>query len=254
MDHCCVIGGTGFIGSRLVEYLSKTGRKLTIIARNSVPTRHLPTGVRYIAGDYGDKYFLKGVLQGVDEIINLAHTTVPKTSFDDPISDISSNLPAVVSLLEIASQIAIKKLIFISSGGTVYGKSLHPPISETHPTNPISPYGITKLALEKYALMYHEIYGLPVVCIRPANAYGEGQIPYVGQGFISTAIASILQNKDILLFGEHGTTRDYIHVDDVVKTVGMVSAITSEVASAKPTLMFWKHYLRLPLKVVLRSR
>ncbi|NTW89230.1 MAG: NAD-dependent epimerase/dehydratase family protein, partial [Desulfobulbaceae bacterium] len=215
MSHCCVIGGTGFVGSHLVDLLHATGRVLSVIGRNAIPTRPLPAGVKYLAGDYADAYFLKGVLQGVDEVIMLAYTTVPKSSFEDPVRDILDNLPAPVKLFETACSQGLKKLVFVSSGGTVYGKPQYLPISEDHPTHPISPYGITKLATENYAYMFHELAGLPVVTVRPGNAYGEGQKPFVGQGFVSTAIVSILQEKEITLFGESGTIRDYVHVSDV---------------------------------------
>ena len=179
--------------------------------------------MRYLAGDYGDRFFLTGVLQGMEEVICLAYTTVPKTSFENPVDDILSNLPASVNLFESAVSLGIKKLVLVSSGGTVYGKSPELPILESHATNPISPYGITKLAIEKYALMYHEIAALPVVCVRPGNAYGDGQRPFLGQGFVATAMASLLQGREIILFGESGTIRDYVHVDDIAQ--GIIAAL-----------------------------
>jgi UDP-glucose 4-epimerase len=115
-------------------------------------------------------------------------------------------------------------MVLVSSGGVVYGHSNTMPISEGHPTNPISPYGITKLAVEKYAQLFHSIHELPVLCVRPGNAYGPSQIPFVGQGFVATAIASILSGSEICLFGESGTIRDYIHVEDVAS--GIVAALS----------------------------
>jgi UDP-glucose 4-epimerase len=219
MSHCCVIGGTGFLGSHLVRVLKATGRQLTVVGRNPLPTRPLPETVKYVAGDYGDNYFLRGVLHDVDEVVMLAYTTVPKSSFEDPVRDILDNLPAAVKLFEIACTLGIKKLVFVSSGGTVYGRAINLPQEEDHPTNPISPYGITKLSTEKYALMFHKIESLPVVCVRPGNAYGEGQKPFVGQGFVATAIVSILQGRDLVLFGESGTIRDYLHVSDLAEAI-----------------------------------
>lgn len=223
MKHYCIIGGAGFIGSHIVEKLISLKRQITVIGRRNSPLRKLPEGTRYVSGDYGSKNFLLEVLQGVDEIIQLAYSSVPKTSFENPLSDIHSNLPATVTLLDVASRLRIDKLVLVSSGGTIYGKTKNIPVKEDHPTNPISPYGITKLATEKYALMYNALKALPVVCVRPGNAYGEGQRPFVNQGFIATAIASILQNKEITVFGKHGTTRDYIHVCDVAE--GIIAAL-----------------------------
>ena len=215
MKHCCVIGGDGFIGTWLVDRLVEHDRKVTIIDINPQPVRSHPESVRYIAADYGQKDLLAGALDGVDEIVHLAYSTVPKTSFDDPVEDIRNNLPPTVTLLESASSAGIDKFILMSSGGTVYGKVDKVPIAEDHSTNPISPYGITKLATEKYAVMFGELKGLPVICIRPGNAYGPGQKPFVGQGFISTAIASVIEGKQITIFGQTGTVRDYVHVSDI---------------------------------------
>ncbi len=223
MRHCCIIGGTGFIGSAVVELLLKRGRQITVIGRNPIPSRTLPECVRYFSGDYGDQNFLKEVLYDVDEIINLAYSTIPKTSFEDPVKDILSNLPAAVRLFEAASNLPVKKFVLVSSGGTVYGIESRVSINEEHHTNPISPYGITKLAIEKYAMMFNYLKALPVVCVRPANAFGEGQMPFVGQGFIATAITSILKQQEIILFGETGTIRDYIHVSDLAS--GIVGAL-----------------------------
>ena len=222
MRSCCIIGGTGFIGSHVVRRLVSK-REIIVIGKERIPSRPLPEGVLYCPGNYGNRKFLTGILKDVDDIISLAYSTVPKTSFEDPIRDILENLPASVALFEVASQLAIKKLVLVSSGGTVYGKTQDVPISETHPTNPISPYGITKLAIEKYAMMFNALKALPVVCVRPANAYGEGQKPFVGQGFIATAMASILRDKEISIFGESGTVRDYIYVTDVAS--GIVAAL-----------------------------
>ena len=93
MKCCCVIGGTGFIGSFVVRALLKEERKVLVVGRNEFPSRPLPDKVEYIPGDFGDKYFLRGILRGVDEIIDLAYSTVPKTSYDNPVQDILENLP-----------------------------------------------------------------------------------------------------------------------------------------------------------------
>jgi UDP-glucose 4-epimerase len=222
MKHYCIIGGAGFIGSHVVQLLVSRGSQITVIGRNSKPSRILPEGVRYIAGDYGNKNLLIEALSGVDEVIHLAYTSVPKTSFEDPVQDILDNLPETVSFFEVANNLGIEKIVLVSSGGTVYGKANKLPIEEDHPTNPISPYGISKLASEKYAMMFNELKALPVVCVRPGNAFGEGQRPYVGQGFIATAIVSILLQREVIIFGEYGTVRDYIYVSDVAN--GIIAA------------------------------
>lgn len=220
---CCVIGGGGFIGQNLVQALADQGQSIIVVDLNQQVPKRLPSGVKYVAGNYGDRAFLCDALKEVDDVIDLAYASVPKTSFEDPVKDILGNLPSSVNLFEVASDLRIKKVVVVSSGGTIYGKATNLPISEDHPTNPISPYGITKLAIEKYAKMYHMLKGLPVVLVRPANAYGEGQKPFTAQGFIATAIASALTGREIILFGDQGTIRDYIYVNDVVS--GIISVL-----------------------------
>ncbi|MDP2829314.1 MAG: NAD-dependent epimerase/dehydratase family protein [Sulfuricellaceae bacterium] len=223
---CCVIGGTGFIGRVVVQQLVAGGREVRVIGRREQRPASLDEKASYLSGDYGDKAFLERALSGVDEIIDLAYSTVPKSSFEDPIHDITTNLPQAVNLFQVVSERKnIRKLVVVSSGGTVYGPALAIPITEDHPTNPISPYGITKLAVEKYALMYHRLFNLPVSIVRPSNAYGEGQLPYRGQGFIATAIASILNGDAVTVFGGDQIIRDYIHVADVAD--GIVATLES---------------------------
>lgn len=223
MKRCCVIGGAGFIGRRVVDVLQQSGRQISVIGRSTTLQRSLPGGVDYYAGDIADSAFIVEHFKGVDEVIDLAYSSVPQTSYEDPVKDITNNLSANVGMFELACEAKVKKMVFISSGGTVYGEPDQLPISETHATNPISPYGITKLALEKYAFLFHRNRELPILCVRPSNPFGEGQLPFVGQGFVATAMASVISGKEITIFGERGTIRDYIYVDDLAR--GIVAAL-----------------------------
>lgn len=223
MSCCCVIGGCGFIGRHLVRQLLGTGRRVRVVDILPAAASGLPREVRYMRSRAGEKGFLKMALKGADEIVDLAYSTVPKTSFDEPVKDISANLPFGVDLFRAAAASSIHKLVILSSGGTVYGEPLKLPLREEHPTNPVSPYGITKLALEKYALMYHHFSGMPVVILRPSNAFGEGQRAFTGQGFIAAAMASFLGEKPVTVFGRRGTVRDYIYVEDIAS--GIVAAL-----------------------------
>ena len=214
--NCLLIGGGGFIGQFLAPLLTSHGRKVFVLGRRPQPSSPLAEGVTYVAGDYGVKHILRDLLDQVEEVVDLAYATVPKSSFEDPMFDLQANLPLAVNLLQQAAESKrLKRIVLVSSGGTVYGRAESLPIPETSATNPVSPYGITKLAIEKYGFMFHRLYGLPVIVVRPANAYGEEQQPFRGQGFIATAVASILQGLPITVFGGDTIVRDYIHVEDV---------------------------------------
>lgn len=217
-----VIGGAGYIGTQLVPQLQATGRHVTVLGRSLKPRYALPAGVVYIAGDFAQHDFVSRLLDTHQEVIHLAYATVPNTSFEDPLADLLQNLPPTVQLFSEAADRGVK-LVLVSSGGTVYGEADDLPIRETHPTKPISPYGVTKLTLENYAYLYASTHGFKFVCVRPANAYGVGQRPFVGQGFIATAMASAMRGIPIKIFGQRETIRDYIYVSDLAS--GIVSAL-----------------------------
>jgi UDP-glucose 4-epimerase len=211
-----VIGGGGFIGVHLVTRLVISGRQVTVLDRSALLDRFLHEQITYVVGDFSDKKIVDELVAEHDEVIHLAYATVPNTSFDDPLADLVQNLRPAVQLFEIVAKHGAR-LMLVSSGGTVYGEAQDDFISEDHPTHPISPYGVTKLTLEKYAYLYAVTRGLNVVCVRPANPYGEGQRPFSGQGFIATAMAMALQHKAISIFGSQGTVRDYIYIDDLIE-------------------------------------
>lgn len=210
-----LLGGSGFIGRHFASFYQPEADVVIV-------SRHLPSSgdrlscVRYVQGDCASQDFLRQVIQPGDNVVYLAYNSVPKTSFEDPLRDIQENLPLAISLLTVLRDVSVNRLLYVSSGGTVYGPSeTDVPIVEDHPTNPISPYGITKLAVEKYCRMYARLFGIPLVIARPSNPYGPGQVPYRGQGFIATAAAKILQGEEIPVFGPNGTVRDYLYIEDL---------------------------------------
>jgi UDP-glucose 4-epimerase len=189
-----------------------------VLGRKATPQHELPEGVTYISGDFGQRELISGLLDRHQEVIHLAYATVPNTSFENPLADLLQNLPPTVQLF---SEVAAKgrKLVLVSSGGTVYGEAIKLPIKEDHPTKPISPYGVTKLTLEGYAHLFAMTHGLNFICVRPANAFGVGQRPFVGQGFISTAMAAAMRGQSIKIFGQRGTIRDYLYVSDIAAAI-----------------------------------
>jgi UDP-glucose 4-epimerase len=185
----------------------------------STPPTHLPSGASYIQGDAADATLMGSVLEGVDEVVDLAYATVPKTSFENPLFDVVSNLPSSVNLLQVASRKSLRKYLLVSSGGTVYGQAQTAMICETHPTDPISPYGISKLLTEKYATFFRQMEQLPVITARPANPFGAMQVGKTAQGFIGAAIAAIRRRQAVMVYGARGTVRDYIYIDDLASAL-----------------------------------
>jgi UDP-glucose 4-epimerase len=218
-----VIGGAGFIGAVVSQLLLASGREVTIVGRRQPGEQRTVPGCSYRCADLGNRAEMAEILEADCEVIDLAYATVPKTSFGDPLFDLQANLPASVALLEESMAAKVRRLLIVSSGGTVYGRSRSLPMDETHPTAPVSPYGITKLTIDHYALMFHHTRGLPVVVVRPANAYGVMQRARSGQGFLAAAIDAIVSGRTIEIYGPEGTIRDYIHVDDVAR--GIIAAL-----------------------------
>lgn len=218
-----VIGGAGFIGSLVSQALIASGREVTVVGRRPPGAHTAALRCIYRCADLGNRAQMREILEPGCEVIDLAYATVPKTSYGDPVFDLLANLPGSVGLLEEAMAAGVRRLLLVSSGGTVYGPPSVLPITESHPTAPISPYGITKLTIDHYALMFHHTRDLPVVVVRPANAYGVQQRSRTGQGFLAAAIDAILSHREIEIYGEAGTIRDYIHVTDVAS--GILAAL-----------------------------
>lgn len=226
-----LLGGNGFLGYHIAKYFNATCEVVSI-SRTSPDNSMLIDGVKYIKGDCGNEDFLKRNLNANDIVLYLAYSSIPKTSFEHPLEDIRENLPMAVTIFSILKEISIKRILVFSSGGTVYGDvESQFPIKENHETNPLSPYGITKLSIEKYAALFHKLYSIPIVIIRPSNPYGSFQRPFRGQGFIPTAIASIINEKEISIFGKLGTIRDYLYIDDFVSAIDFI--VNSEVSSGE---------------------
>lgn len=217
-----VIGGAGYIGAHLVPQLIATGRKVTVLGRSAMLQVELHADVTYVVGDFAQQNLIRRLLDTHQEVVHLAYASVPNSSFANPLADLLQNLPPTVQLFSEAADRGVK-LVFVSSGGTVYGEAVELPIRETHATKPISPYGVTKLTLENYAYLYAATHGLKFICVRPANAFGVGQRPFIGQGFIATAMASAMKGMPIHIYGEQGTIRDYLYVSDLAS--GIVSAL-----------------------------
>jgi UDP-glucose 4-epimerase len=212
-----VIGGSGFIGSHLVDTLISEGQKVRVFDRAENPFRATPKGVEFRQGNFTDTALIAEALADVDVVYHLLSTTVPSTSNLDPVADISGNLIGTVRLLELMRNVGVRRMVYLSSGGTVYGIPQSELISESHLERPISSYGIVKSAIEKYLLMEQHLHGMKPVILRASNPYGPRQGHGGIQGVIGTFLWRTAHEEPIQVWGDGTVVRDFIHVRDLAK-------------------------------------
>ena len=212
-----VLGGNGFIGSHVVDVLCVGGHEVRVFDRSPDPWRAPLAGVRYYLGDFDDRPLLAEALQGVDVVVHLISTTVPSTSNLDPVADIESNLVRSVRLLELMGGAGVRRIVYFSSGGTVYGVPDAIPIREDQALNPICSYGVVKVATEKYLLMFERLYGLQPLILRPSNPYGPRQGHVGVQGVVATFLNKVMAGEKITIWGDGNVKRDYLEVTDLAR-------------------------------------
>jgi len=218
--RCVIFGGGGFIGSAIADRLLLDGHAVRIFERPRVePYRKFKAGeqVEWITGDFLGMHDVGEAVDGADVVLHLVSTTLPKSSNDDPIYDVQSNVVGTLQLLQAMVSHNVRKIVFISSGGTVYGIPKYLPIDESHPTDPLVSYGITKLAVEKYLYLYEHMHGIKAITLRVANPYGDRQRVETSQGAVGVFLHRALTGTPIEIWGDGSVTRDYIHISDVVE-------------------------------------
>ena len=220
--HVTVLGGFGFIGRHLCRALLLDGYQVRVFSRqDSMPSalEDLRSQLEIVIGDITCPKSVLGAIENTDVVIPLVHTTSPGSSMTDPFYDICSNVAATAQWASCISKTNVRRIIYISSGGTVYGIPQDKLISENHPTDPICSYGITKLAIEKYFSMYAMMHGIESFTIRPSNIYGEGQKLNKGQGVIGILVNRALRGEPLEVWGSGEALRDYIFVDDMILAI-----------------------------------
>ncbi len=222
-----VIGGNGFIGSSLVGRLRAQGVAVRVLDIGRPRTDVTWESVEFVQGSLADGSLLPHALADVDVVFHLASATVPSTSNLDPIADVQSNLVGTLRLLQAMQATGVRRIVFFSSGGTVYGNPDVVPVPETHALRPISSYGVVKASIESYLGMYGQLGVIDPMVLRPSNPYGPRQSTSGVQGAIGAFLRCAREGRPVTLWGDGGTVRDYLYVDDLVElavTAGLSDA------------------------------
>jgi UDP-glucose 4-epimerase len=221
-----VLGGSGFLGSHIVDKFLAEKHDVTVYDLYPERFRRSPSGIKFVTGDFGNVGALDELIAtGFDAVIHCVSTTTPKSSNESPEFDIQSNVIGTLNLLDICVRHKIGKLIFLSSGGTVYGHvgSLEV-VNEEHAVRPMCSYGVSKLAIENYLEVYRHLRGLNYVALRLSNPYGERQSPLRALGALTVFLYKTLKRQTVEIWGDGSVTRDFIYVGDVAEAVYLATA------------------------------
>jgi UDP-glucose 4-epimerase len=221
-----VTGGTGFIGSHVCDSLLRHGHHVRVYSRRHEQYRAPLPGVEYHLGDMSDPFALSEALSGVDCVVHLVSSTVPGTSNLDPVADITTNLAGTVRMLELMRQAGPRRIIFLSSGGTVYGEPSQLPVTEDERLHPLCSYGVIKVAIENYLGMYESLYDLSPVVLRASNPFGPRQGHLGIQGLVAAFLSRIQIGEPLTVWGDGEVIRDYFYVSDLADLCSL--AVDSE--------------------------
>jgi UDP-glucose 4-epimerase len=215
----CVTGGAGFIGSHVAEAFLAQGRRVLILDDLSGGKReNVPVGAELHVLDIRSAEAAELVRDsGVEILVHHAAQMDVRHSVEDPVFDAGVNVVGSLGLAEAARRGGVRQILFASTGGAIYGEQDRFPADEEHPARPLSPYGVSKLAFERYLFFYHSAYGLDVTCLRYANVYGERQNPHGEAGVVAIFLNRLLAGETPTINGAGLQTRDYVHVSDVVR-------------------------------------
>ena len=237
MANITVLGGDGFIGRHLVARLAGLTdemHNIRVFSRFSNyksgdrhPFQEL-SNVTIIPGDFSNRNEVSSAIEKADYVFHLISTTNPATSSEEPLAEVDTNIRFTIELLESCVYHKVKKVIFLSSGGTVYGDVDSSTINEQTLPLPRSPYGIGKITIEHYLRYFKHTHGLDYIVYRVANPYGPGQNIYGKQGVIPIFMRSLLTNSTITVYGDGTMVRDYIYIDDLINMITTSYAKSSQ--------------------------
>lgn len=219
-----ILGAAGFIGTNLAIQLSKQADVDLILVdekeeyfENIEKLKLRNTELRI--QPFSNNMDFDSLLDGVDVLYHLVSTSIPANSNQQVPQELMSNVIFTSLLLEACVKNKISKVVFISSGGTVYGKEACCPLNEETPTYPINSYGVQKITIEKLLYLYHHMYNLDYRVIRLSNPYGPYQRPNGILGAVTTFTERALKSKPIVIYGDGSVVRDFVYIDDAIRAI-----------------------------------
>ncbi|HSW77789.1 MAG TPA: NAD-dependent epimerase/dehydratase family protein [Candidatus Chromulinivoraceae bacterium] len=224
MANVLVLGANGFIGSHLVDSLVAGGHTVRAFDRFSSrkPQFKSSDQIEVVAGDYLNLDDIKKSLDDIEYVFHFISTTTPVSAENDPSIDINTNIRMSVELFKLCAAANIKKVIFASTGGSIYGDTGATSYKETEVPYPVSPYAIGKLTIEHYLRYFRVKHQLDSICLRISNPYGERQPFHRKQGVIPIFLECMARNQPITVFGDGSMVRDYIYVRDLTDTIAAI--------------------------------
>jgi UDP-glucose 4-epimerase len=215
-----VTGGAGFIGSNVVDAYLAAGHEVAVVDNLSRGSRqNAPAGVRFYQVDLRNRAALEEAFKKEKpEVVNHQAAQIDvRVSVSDPILDAECNVLGSINMLQLAVQHKVRRLIYASTGGAVYGEPKALPATEETPVLPLAPYGVSKHVVEHYLYTYHLLYGLPYVVLRYGNVYGPRQSSKGEAGVVAIFCEQMLAKITPTLYGDGKKTRDYVEVSDVAR-------------------------------------
>ncbi|HOQ51824.1 MAG TPA: NAD-dependent epimerase/dehydratase family protein [Candidatus Atribacteria bacterium] len=220
MAKVLISGGAGFIGSHIAEAYLASGFDVVVVDNLSTGKReNLPRGVTFYEGDITSLSDMEEIFfrEKPDYVNHHAAQINLRRSTEEPLFDARVNILGSISLLELSVKYRVKKFIFASTGGAIYGEVKTLPAREDMPALPLSPYGVAKRSVELYLNYYHKVQGLDFVALRYGNVYGPRQDPRGEAGVVAIFISRIIKGEPCIIFGDGRKTRDYIYIEDIAR-------------------------------------
>jgi UDP-glucose 4-epimerase len=221
-NNILLLGGEGFIGTALTHHLSISDYQVHVVSRNLSEGKDGPGNVIRHRGDLADTGIISKLLPSCGTIVHLASCTTPGISALTPSMESELNILPTLQFLEILSDFKNRHLIFVSSGGTLYGNPEKVPTDEDMDLQPLSYHGAGKLAIETFLKTFSHLSGHSITIVRPSNIYGPGQYLQSGFGVIRTMLEHLIHESEMVIWGDGKAVRDFLYIDDMTRAIGLL--------------------------------